>query len=89
MIWAVGSPERPSAAARKALTAGPLMLSVVSYWEIVIKARRGRLKISDPVSWWARATEQLGGEILSVRAPHVSALAGLPEIHGDLFERHG
>ena len=87
MIWAVGMPERLSTAARKALNAGPLVLSVVSYWEVVIKARKGGLKIADPVNWWARATEQLGGEILSIRTPHVSALAGLPQIHRDPFDR--
>ena len=87
LIWAVGSPERLSARARKALSGGPLVLSVVSYWEIVIKARKGALKIADPVNWWSRATEQLGGQILSIRVAHVSALAALPTIHKDPFDR--
>ena len=87
LIWAVASPDRLSARARQALNRGPLVLSVVSYWEIVIKARKGLLKIADPVNWWARATEQVGGEVLSIRAAHISALAGLPEIHKDPFDR--
>jgi PIN domain nuclease of toxin-antitoxin system len=87
LLWAVGSPERLSAPARKALIRGPLLLSVVSYWEIVIKAQKGALKIADPANWWSRATEQLGGAILSIRVAHVSALAALPAIHKDPFDR--
>jgi PIN domain nuclease of toxin-antitoxin system len=87
LIWAVASPDRLSGRARKALNAGPLVLSVVSYWEIVIKAHKGMLKIADPVNWWSRATALLGGEILSVRAAHVSSLAALPLIHRDPFDR--
>jgi len=45
------------------------------------------LGIPDPVSWWARATELVGGDILPLRASHVSALAGLPSIHRDPFDR--
>ena len=54
-------------------------LSVVSYLEVVIKARKGLLTVADPVNWWSRATSLMGGEILSIRAAHISALAGLPD----------
>ena len=87
LIWAVASPDRLSGKARKALNAGPLVLSVVSYWEVVIKARKGLLAVADPVNWWSRATALLGGHILSIRVAHISALAGLPEIHKDPFDR--
>ncbi len=87
LIWAVASPDRLSGRARKAVNAGPLVLSVVSYWEVVIKARKGLLAVADPVNWWSRATALLGGHILSIRVAHISALAGLPEIHKDPFDR--
>jgi PIN domain nuclease of toxin-antitoxin system len=87
LIWAAASPGRLSAPARKAVNTGPLVLSVVSFWEIVIKARKGTLDVADPVSWWSRAAAALGGEILSIRAAHVSALAALPAIHKDPFDR--
>lgn len=87
LIWSVASPDRLSSTARRALKAGPLVLSVVSYWEVVIKARKGLLTVADPVNWWSRATGVLGGEILSIRAAHISALAGLPDIHRDPFDR--
>ena len=66
---------------------GPLLISVVSYWEVVIKVQKGLLNIADPVNWWTRAIEMLGGDILSIRTPHISALAGLPDIHKDPFDR--
>lgn len=87
LIWSLASPDRLSPPARRALKAGPLVLSVVSYWEVAIKARKGLLTIADPVSWWSRATNLLGGEILSIRADHISALAGLPDLHRDPFDR--
>jgi PIN domain nuclease of toxin-antitoxin system len=87
LIWALVGSERLSVKARKALHAGPLVLSVVSYWEVVIKAQKGMLKIADPVNWWSRATEMLGGDILSIRTAHISVLAGLPDLHKDPFDR--
>jgi PIN domain nuclease of toxin-antitoxin system len=82
----VGS-DRLSAKARKAFNAGPLVLSVVSFWEVVIKTQKGTLRIADPVNWWSRASEMLGGDILSIRTAHMSAMAGLPDIHRDPFDR--
>ena len=87
LIWALASSQRLSSKARKALNAGPLVLSVVSYWEVVIKSQKGMLKIADPVNWWSRATDLLGGEVLSIRTAHISILAGLPDIHKDPFDR--
>ena len=63
------------------------MLSIASYWEVVIKTRKGLLGIADPVSWWTRAAELMGNRILSIRADHITALAGLPDLHHDPFDR--
>lgn len=87
LIWAVVGSDRLTAKARRALNAGPLVLSVVSYWEVVIKSEKGMLKVADPVNWWSRATETLGGDILAIRTAHISVLAGLPPVHKDPFDR--
>lgn len=87
LIWTLENPRRLSGPARKALERGPVVLSVVCYWEVVIKARKGLFRITDPVSWWLRATGFLGGDILSIRAAHVSGLAALPNLHRDPFDR--
>jgi PIN domain nuclease of toxin-antitoxin system len=73
--------------ARKALNDGPLVLSVVSYWEVVIKAQRGTLKIADPVNWWSRASDMLGAIFSRFEPLTSSVLAGLPDIHRDPFDR--
>jgi PIN domain nuclease of toxin-antitoxin system len=39
------------------------------------------------VSWWTRTTELFGRRILPIRASHVTALAALPDLHRDPFDR--
>jgi PIN domain nuclease of toxin-antitoxin system len=87
VIWALAEPDRLSPTVRKALRAGPRILSVACFWEVVIKSQKGLLRISDPVQWWHRAGDLLGASVLSIRATHITALAGLPPIHKDPFDR--
>jgi PIN domain nuclease of toxin-antitoxin system len=63
------------------------LLRVVAYREVLIEAQKNLLRVGDPVSWWERAITLLGGEVLAVRANHVSVLAGLPDLHRDPFDR--
>ncbi len=62
-------------------------MSVATYWEVVIKARKGLFDISDPVAWWNRVVDVLDAHVLSIRPEHVAAVAGLPGLHGDPFDR--
>jgi len=87
LIWALVGSDRLSAKARKALNAGPLVLSVVSFWEVVIKTQKGTLKIADPVNWWSRASDMLGAIFSRFEPLTSSVLAGLPDIHRDPFDR--
>jgi PIN domain nuclease of toxin-antitoxin system len=66
---------------------GENIVSVASYWEVVIKARKGLLTIPDIPTWWTRATELTAAHVLPIRASHVTALAALPELHRDPFDR--
>ena len=87
LLWTLAAPDRLSQAAKDAVAAGNPALSVASYWEVVIKTRKGLLPIPDPVSWWTRATQLLGGRVLPIRASHITALAALPDLHRDPFDR--
>ena len=88
IIWALAEPERLSPPVREIFDCGDtLRLSVASYWEVIIKARKGQLAINDPVAWWHKASKVLGAEVLSIRANHVSALQTLPGHHRDPFDR--
>jgi PIN domain nuclease of toxin-antitoxin system len=87
VLWALVLPKRLSVAAREAIERKQVFLSVASYWEIVIKAKKGILDISDPVSWWDRTSTLFDGRVLPIRASHISALVALPDLHRDPFDR--
>ena len=87
LLWALGSPERLSARGRRLVDAGENVVSVASYWEVVIKTHKGLLTISDLSTWWRRATELVSARVLPIRASHVTALAALPMLHQDPFDR--
>lgn len=87
LLWALGSPERLSERARRSLDAGENIVSVASYWEVVVKTQKGLLSIPDLATWWRRATELMAVRTLPIRASHVTALAALPALHKDPFDR--
>ncbi len=72
---------------RRALERGPNYLSVVSYWEVVLKAMKGKLSVGDPRAWWQDTLDQLAATPLPVRPDHVGGIPGLPPIHQDPFDR--
>src|SRR5205809_1874577 len=88
LLWALGSPERLSARARHLVDAGENIISVASYWEVVIKTHKGLLTIADLPTWWRRATELTAAHVLPIRASHVTALAALPMLHKDRCMRN-
>ena len=86
-LWALDRPESLSKAARKASASGPNFLSVVSFWEIMVKCMKGTLKMGDPRNWWKDALDQLDATPLVLRHQHVAAVYTLPPIHKDPFDR--
>ena len=87
LLWTLADPDKLSPEAREAIATGSATLSVVSYWEVVIKTRKGVLAIPDPVGWWTRAVALFHDRVLPIRATHVTALAALPDLHRDPFDR--
>ena len=86
-IWALNTPELLTVSARKAVLAGPNVLSVVSYWEVMLKSMKGKLDVGDPRAWWFDALEQLAATPLLLRPQHVAGVYALPPIHKDPFDR--
>jgi PIN domain nuclease of toxin-antitoxin system len=86
-LWALDSPETLSPSARKAASTGPNVLSVASYWEVVIKSMKGTLDVGDPRLWWQEALQQLAATVLPLRPDHIAAVLNLPPIHKDPFDR--
>jgi PIN domain nuclease of toxin-antitoxin system len=87
LLWALGDPERLSPRARRLVDAGENVVSVASYWEVVIKTQKGLLSIPDLPTWWRRATDLTAARLLPIRASHITALAALPMVHKDPFDR--
>lgn len=86
-IWALDTPEMLTAPAREAVLAGPSFLSVITYWEVVLRSMKGTVNVGDPRTWWTDALEQLVATPLPLRPQHIAALCGLPPIHKDPFDR--
>jgi len=76
-----------SVPAKAAIAEGPNVLSVVSYWEVMIKSMKGTLDVGDPRAWWFDALDQLAATPLFLRPEHVAAVFRLPPIHKDPFDR--
>lgn len=87
VILALAEPARLSAAARRAILAGPNVLSVVSFWEVMLKSMKGTLDVGDPRDWWRDALDQLAARSLALRAEHVAGVYALPALHKDPFDR--
>jgi PIN domain nuclease of toxin-antitoxin system len=76
-----------SDAVRAAVAGGPNFLSVVSYWEVLVKSMKGNLEVGDPRLWWHDALEDLAATPLAVRSEHIAGIYSLPPIHKDPFDR--
>jgi PIN domain nuclease of toxin-antitoxin system len=89
LLWAAGQSTRLSVQARN-LIADPdneLLFSAASLWEIAIKAGLGRPDFRvDPVRL-RRSLLINGYQELPITGEHAVAVAGLPMIHKDPFDR--
>jgi PIN domain nuclease of toxin-antitoxin system len=86
-LWALDRPQALSDASRNAVSSGPNVLSVICYWEVMLKSMKGTLDVGDPRAWWFDALEQLAATVLPLRAEHIAAVYGLAPIHKDPFDR--
>ncbi len=89
LIWAAEGPERLSAEAFS-LMADPdnlLVFSAASIWEIAIKQTLKRRDFSADASLIRGGLIESGYEELAISAAHAIAVAGLPSIHTDPFDR--
>jgi PIN domain nuclease of toxin-antitoxin system len=86
-LIALTDPDRLSSTARRAILSGSSVMSVVSYWEVLLKCMKGNLHVGVPRTWWHDALDQLGATPLMLRPEHVSVVYSLPPIHRDPFDR--
>ena len=86
-LLAMAAPERLSSSIRSAVKRGPNVLSVITYWEVVLKSAKGKLDVGDPLVWWKTALEDLRATSLPLRPDHIAEVHALPPIHQDPFDR--
>ncbi len=86
-LLGLAEPGRIPARVRRALSGGIVYLSVVSYWEVLLKAMKRKLDVGDPRAWWAEALDKLAATPLLLRPGHVSAVYELDPVHRDPFDR--
>jgi PIN domain nuclease of toxin-antitoxin system len=89
LLWAAGLPERLSAEARGLLEdqANRLAFSAASIWEVVIKAGLGREDFRVDARRLRRGLLEAGYAEMAVTAEHALAVARLPTLHKDPFDR--
>jgi len=86
-LLALTNPAKLSRRVRKAVLSGSNHLSVVVYWEVLLKTMKGALDVGEPRTWWLDALDQLAATPLVLRPEHVSEVSALPPIHKDPFDR--
>ena len=89
-LWAVTDDRRLSNVARGAIAEGAneIFLSAVSMWEIVLKARIGKLFVEGgPTRFLEREFRRNRISPLALQPSHVLGVESLPPIHKDPFDR--
>ncbi len=85
LLWAVAEPRKLPAAVRKRIEEADVFVSAASLWEVSIKAALGKLA-ADPAELLAEI-EPAGFTLLPITGEHAAAVATLPAVHADPFDR--
>ena len=89
-LWFIQGDERLGEQARELieLESSRRLVSMVSLWEMAIKASLGRIRIPLPIEHLvAEHVEGNAMEVLDVSVAHLDALMALPMHHRDPFDR--
>jgi PIN domain nuclease of toxin-antitoxin system len=85
LIWWRSEPSRLGRTARHAISSADVVLvSAASAWEVAIKTALGKLRLPGP---FEAAVEESGFRKLPVAFAHAAAVATLPPLHADPFDR--
>ncbi len=87
-LLALAGGDLPDSAAGALRKAPEAYVSVVSPWEVAIKAARGKLRLTEPpVRWFRGLVERYDLREVPLDADVACAAAGLPFLHLDPFDR--
>jgi len=85
LLWAVAEPRKLPPGARKRIEEADVFVSAASLWEVSIKAALRKLA-ADPAELLAEI-EPAGFTLLPITGEHAAAVAKLPAVHADPFDR--
>lgn len=85
-LGAVTDPGALSRPVRTAVLRGRGILSVVAYWEVLLKTMKGNPNVGDPRVCWRDTLEQLAATPLALRPEHIAGAYNLPPLHKDPFD---
>lgn len=89
LLWAAGEPEHLSGEANELLSVPEhvLWFSAASIWEVAIKSGLGRADFQADAHLLRRGLVENGYRELAITAQHAAAVAHLPALHKDPFDR--
>ena len=89
LLWTAGQPERLPAAARRLIddAHNQLLFSAASLWEVAIKSALGRADFRADARLLRRGLIDNGYDELAITGEHAVAIANLPPIHKNPFDR--
>lgn len=89
VIWVATDDPRLTRAARAQIADSRtrIAFSIISLWEIAIKAARGRPDFRHSATTIRAGAQRAGWEEVPVTSDHALAVADLPDIHGGPFDR--
>jgi PIN domain nuclease of toxin-antitoxin system len=88
LLYAFSAPSELSVRARRIVRGErDLSVSVVSFWEIAIKQSIGKLKFNMTILELEALCIERDIRILGLRSVAIERIKGLPQIHGDPFDR--
>jgi PIN domain nuclease of toxin-antitoxin system len=85
LLWVVAEPRKLPPGARRRIEVADVFVSAASLWEVSIKAALGKLA-ADPAELLAEI-EPAGFTLLPITGEHAAAVAKLPAVHADPFDR--
>lgn len=87
LIWAFYESSKIPSPAKRAIISGNNYVSIASLWEMAIKSSLGKLSLSQSIMEIAERCKLSGITLVGIKPEHCHALAKLPFIHKDPFDR--
>lgn len=87
LLWLMTGERFGAESARRIDAAGEAFVSAISFWEVALLHRKGRLRLDDePAGWRERALDR-GIREISLSGPAAVRSALLPDLHDDPADR--